>query len=76
MLPHARIECRLGPAEIAQYRQPSQRPHRPASGRHGILQFLVRSEGGRIYCDINELQGLSNHKVHFEPKSVFQEVPL
>ena len=21
-------------------------------------------------------QGLSNHKVHFEPKSVFQEVPL
>jgi hypothetical protein len=21
-------------------------------------------------------QSLSNHKVHFEPKSVFQEVPL
>jgi hypothetical protein len=24
-------------------------------GRHGIAEFLVRSEGGRIYCDINEL---------------------
>ena len=27
----------------------------PARGRYGIVEFLERSEGGRIYCDINEL---------------------
>jgi hypothetical protein len=27
----------------------------PEWGRHGIAEFLVRSEGARIYCDINEL---------------------
>ncbi len=35
---------------------------------------MVRSEGGRIYCDINELPRFVKQKVHFEPKSVFEAV--
>jgi hypothetical protein len=45
------------------------------SSRQGNVA-VVRSEGGRIFCDFSEgieMRDGSKDKVHFEPKGTFEE---
>jgi len=47
----------------------------PAWGRHGIADFWRARRAVAFIAISMNYQSLSNHKVHFEPKSVFQAMP-